>query len=375
MDLASVLFVLLVIVTAVAAVLAWLLYGPRGSAAQRPTQPMARCEPLVQPAPEPQAPVGVVPPSPQPGPAPQVNPRPPARPPVPDPADPTVRQYERVVAAVAQTYAAIRAVPKAFEERVAMRIGVMAIEQQLVELQGLLDQTDPASRTTYRSLIRTAGERLASIRKDAAAIDTSMAQLAEEEQGLRQVADALGDELASAASLAPYPIATQRTSHMSANCLGQVTQLPSRSAIGSFNALKVRLRLARELQGEIERCHAALREVRQQREALLDLLDDPELAENPPWHRAVTALQRRFQSAEKSTASTDSIARLVAEADQLLARRRALFDFCTPMPQGGVLISEERLPAILKEAEALKDEVRALWQRARALTRASPGAE
>lgn len=363
MDLTTVLLLLLVIVSTAAAVLAWMLYGPRGTARNRPAQPTARRETRVQPAPEPRMPAPVTPPSPPP----QASPQPPAPAPTLDPADPTVQQYEQVVNAIEPTFRALKAIPKAFEERIAMRVAVMAVEHRLLELKATLVQSDPQGRTAYGSQIKAAGEQLASIRKDVASINATRDELVEEEQRLRQAADALGDELAGTASLRPYPIATQRTSHISASFLGQVTQLPSRSAIGSFNALKVRLRLARELQGEIEHCRAALRELRQQREGLLILLASRELAEDPPWHRALGALQRRAASAE-------AVTKLVAEADQLLARRRALFDFCTPMPQGGFLLPEERLPAICAEAEVIRDEVRALWQRARTFARASQGA-
>jgi hypothetical protein len=363
-DLSTILLILLVIVTAAAATLAWLLYGPRGTAAKRPSQPAARREAPAPPAP---SPVVVALPSPQPAPVPRANPQPPAPPPTLDPTDPTVQQYERAIAAIEPTFRAIRAVPEAFEERAAMRVAVMAVEQQLVELRPLLVQTDPQGRTLYAARIEAAGHRLASIRKDAAAIDAVLAQLAEEEQRLRQVADALGDELAGTAALRPYPINTQRTSHIGASFLWQVSQLPSRVAIGSFNALKVRLRLARELQGEIEGCRAALRELRGQREALLVLLASPELADDPPWRDALDALQRRAPP-------DGAVAELVAEADRLFARRRALFDLCTPLPQGGVLLPEERLPAILAEAEAIRAGVRDLWRRARTLARATRGA-
>jgi len=290
----------------------------------------------------------------------------PPAPPLLDLDDPTVRRYEQVVAEVEQTFAAVRTLPEGFDERSSMRVEVMAVEQQLVELKALLAEADPGGRAGYRPLIRGATERLSSIRRDVEAISTALAQLADQERELHEAAVALSDELNSIAHLAPYPIATERTSELSANVLGQVTRLPGRSALRSFNGLKVRLRLVKELREAVEGCRETLASSRRHREALLELLAAPELADDAPWHRTLKALNQRSRAVGEGRTGSDGIEGLMAEADHLLARRHALFDFCTPMPQGGVLLPEERLPAIRGEAEAVRSEVRSLWQRARA---------
>ncbi len=109
------------------------------------------------------------------------------------------------------------------------------------------------------------------------------------------------------------------------------------------------------------------------RTKLLAMLESPELAEQPEWHRAIMLLSQRSRAvgAPAGADGDHQIATLRHDADSLLDRRRALFVGMEPVATGGYRLDEGRLEAIVDEGAAIQREVRALWRRARALAAAS----
>lgn len=354
--------ILLVLSLVGVAVFAWLLYRP-GNAATRPPR-ARRPGPPARDAPPSRQSASAL--TPAPAPISHADSAPPPR--LLDPHDPTVRLAQAVAAQYAQIAAAVRAIPPAFHDRAAMWVELQAIDQRLADIQEILARSDPSAYSAHRPTLRKVAERLTSIGLDAGHIAESLSNLAEREGALHQAAVALSDDLSQVARLAPYPLAVNQTAAAGARVLGRIARIPDRTAITSFNALKIRLQEAQELHGAIDQLRADLEQAQRRRTDLLALLGCPQLAEDAPWHRALAALHARSRAVgEGSLSQVYSAADLLADADELLARRRRLFDYCTPMDQGGVLLAEERLPALLAEAEAIRADVQSLWQRARLL--------
>jgi len=361
MEMATILSILLVIVLAAAGGIAWFLYGP-GNAAGSASLKDQRPNSIDFKLPQPSAPQGPTTPSPTPS---EASPAPtPA-----DPHDPTIRLAAAVAAQLEETASLVRTIPREFHDQTAMRVGLQAIKQQLADLQAIFARSDPSRYSIHGPLLRKTAERLTSIGQDATRIGELLVQLDAHERELRQATVGLSDELNRVAQLAPYPLAVEQTATASARVLGQSAQLLARSELESFNALKFRLRVTKELRAELDQLRADLELAQSRRTTLITLLSSPELADDATWYRALSTLHTRSRAVGER-ATSEPTARLLADADQLQTRRTHLLDFCTPMGQGGVLLDEERLPALLAEAEAICTEVRVLWQRARAIAAA-----
>lgn len=192
-----------------------------------------------------------------------------------DRGDPTVRRYEKVLAELGLAQTVARGVPEALQDRVTMRTELMAIEQHLGAIRDRLATADLEARAAEGPRLRRLSGRLVSIRRDAETIATNLEQLADQERRLTAETLVLGDDLAALERRSPYPPAAASVASSGAELLARVRRLPPIGAIGSFNALKYRLREAEELRAEVGRCRTRLAGLLDPQAALLALLTSP----------------------------------------------------------------------------------------------------
>lgn len=403
MDLTTVLLLLLLLVAVAAGVLAWLLYGPRGTARQRPVQSAEQRKPQSQPAEPERAPTAATqslpaetasePAATQQLPAntarnqadatqqlfvaPAANRvattqlLPAARVALPEPATESHEPAEQLLAALStrlvETTALVRTLPRSFDDRSTLMVGIRVVEQELDELRSALNAQTAHDANANEIRFQRVRRRLDSIRQDAKHIVLQLTELTTLEMTIHEDVAALAEKLNSVRRLQPFPLVADQTSVKSARALSTLALLPDREQVTSLDKLRMRLQLVKEINRNIAECRGALETALRQRETLLDLLEGPELAEKPSWHQSLGALRQRFERDERNGAGPAQAAKLLAQGDTILARRRALLALNTPLSHDGAALHEAQLPVLLAEAEAIRAEVHSLWQQARLL--------
>jgi hypothetical protein len=177
-----------------------------------------------------------------------------------------------VLAEAGRARAAVQALPGQLQDRVAMNVELMALGRTLEATEAQLGPQAAGGDAAVAELERLAG-RLASIRRDAETIAADLELLAIREARLTAQAAQLRAELAALERSAPFPVAAGPYAAAGAELLDRVQRIPPRAEIGSFNALKYRLREAEELCGSVAHCYAGLRAAVDPRGALRALFE------------------------------------------------------------------------------------------------------
>jgi hypothetical protein len=291
----------------------------------------------------------------------------------PDPNDPLVRRYAEVAALVEPMFSAIDVLPESFRERVAMRVVAMAAQNELSQLRRSLPVSNFGARSILFRKLEEIAQQFAGLHASAQIIAGNYASYAQLIEQLRTDAPLLRQDLDALAQEDAYPLAWPRTGPISLQAIRMITLLAQPAQLNSDDVLKEQFRRARGLLKDIEAGQRAIAAAHAQRTKLLAILESPELTEQPEWHRAIMLLSQRSRAVGAPAGDNDDhqMTALRHDADSLLERRRALFVGMDPVAIRGYRLDEGRLEAIVDEGAAIQRDVRALWQRARALAAAS----
>jgi hypothetical protein len=248
----------------------------------------------------------------------------------------------------------------------------MAAQTELSQLQRSLPVSNFGARSVLFRQLDELPQQFARLRDGAQLISVSYASYVQLVEHLRTEAASLRRDLDALAQQAIYPLAWPRTGPISTQAIRLIARLPQPAQLTRDDALKQQLHRARGLLNDMEAGRRAVAAAHARRTTLLAMLDNPELAEQPEWHRAIVLLSQRSRAvgAPAPTDDDQQLAALRHDADTLLDRRRALFAGMEPLGPGGYRIDEDQLESIVDTGTAIQQDVHILWQRARALAAA-----
>ena len=251
--------------------------------------------------------------------------------------------------------------PTGYSDLILLHGERVEVERALHILRAAQHVRAPADRA---AMVRTAQQnrqRLERLKQSVATLIDDHTRRDRRERAVRQQAARLATAIDALQREPSLPIDCSDIAAQQHAAVQAIEAMPEDAPFPSHDQLRQRLHLLRGLAEGLAQGEQSVALAGEHRAALQRLLAQPELAEQPEWHRAVRALAQRSRSIV-GVADADA---LLSEADALLRRRRGLLAGSAVLPMGSYQISATQLPDVLYEAQSLQAEIRGLAQRAR----------